>query len=136
MGLTIGQLALHSGVNVETIRYYERRGLITQPLKPERGYRRYPDGTVTRLRFIKRSKSLGFTLREISDLLSLSEEAMENCGNIKARAKSKIDEIKEKIIRLKSMKRPLEILSDSCGREEFSQGCPLVDALNADTKKL
>ena len=135
MGSTIGQLAKVSGVNVETIRFYEKKGIIAQPVKPKQGYRQYPDETITRIRFIKRAKSLGFNLREISDLLSLSSDGMTNCEDIKARAIEKINEIKEKINRLESMKQALEILSASCGKPQFSDRCPLIDALNADSKR-
>ena len=136
MGVTIGRLANLAGINVETIRFYERRGLVTQPAKPTRGYRQYPEEAIRRLTFIKRSKSLGFTLGEISELLSMSEGAKATCGNIEERAKKKIAEIKDKITRLESMKRALEILSAPCEGEELARSCPLIEALNADAKKL
>ena len=134
MAVTIGRLADLAGVNVETIRFYERKDLVTQPPKPWKGYRQYPDETIRRLTFIKRSKSLGFTLNEISELLSLSEDAKATCGNIEERAKKKIAEIDERIARLESMKRALEILSARCTGEGPTSSCPLLEALSAYSK--
>ena len=81
-GFTIGHLATAAGVNVETIRYYQRIGLIDEPVKPAQGYRRYPAATVERIRFIKRAQELGFSLDEITDLLSLNDRDCDEARTI------------------------------------------------------
>ncbi|MEE8577760.1 MAG: MerR family transcriptional regulator, partial [candidate division Zixibacteria bacterium] len=94
MGLTIGRLASAAAINVETIRYYERRGLIEQPAKPRVGYRLYDNETLQRLLFIKRAKTLGFSLDEIENLLTLSEG---QCADVQTLAEQKLDRIKAKV---------------------------------------
>ncbi|GBD98799.1 mercuric resistance operon regulatory protein [bacterium BMS3Abin07] len=130
--LTIGKLAKQSEVNIETIRYYERRGLIPKPPRRESGYRQYPRDTVTRIQFIKRAKELGFSLREILELLSLRVDPATTCGDVKKRAEIKIADIEEKIRTLQGMKKALMNLTVECkGRGPVSE-CPILEAL--DTK--
>ena len=130
--LTIGKLAKQSEVNIETIRYYERRGLIPKPPRRESGYRQYPRDTVTRIQFIKRAKELGFSLREILELLSLRVDPATTCGDVKKRAEIKIADIEEKIRTLQRMKKALMKLTVECkGRGPVSE-CPILEAL--DTK--
>lgn len=94
--LTIGQLAKRAGVNIETIRYYERRGLIPEPPRNKSGHREYSLGEVKRTEFIKRSQALGFSLKEISELLSLRMEPGTTCADVKARVETKIEDIEKK----------------------------------------
>lgn len=128
--LTIGRLARRAQVNVETIRYYERRGLIPKPPRSSSGYRLYPQEAVTRIRFIKRAKELGFSLKEISELLSLRVEPNTTCGDIRRRAEAKIVDIEGRIETLQRMKRALMELVALCqGRGPISE-CPILEALD------
>jgi MerR family mercuric resistance operon transcriptional regulator len=126
---TIGKLAKKAQVNTETIRYYERRGLISRPPRPLSGYRQYPDETFKRIDFIKRAKELGFSLKEIGDLLSLRVDPTTSCSDIKIRTETKIEAIEEKIKTLKKMKNALVDVSRGCsGRGPISE-CPILEAL-------
>ncbi len=127
--LTIGKLAKKAQVNIETIRYYERRGLISRPPRPPSGYRQYPDETFKRIDFIKRAKELGFSLKEIGDLLSLRVDPTTSCSDIKIRTETKIEDIEEKIKTLQKMKYALVDVSRACsGRGPVSE-CPILEAL-------
>ena len=126
MGLTIGQLAKEAEVNVETIRYYERRGLIERPDKPTTGYRQYSNDLLQQLFFIKRAKALGFNLDEIQNLLSLS---VGHCTEIQSLAVQKLDQVRYKI---KDLQRLEDVLSDlvrQCNASADEAHCPIVDAL-------
>ncbi|WP_456431876.1 MerR family transcriptional regulator [Thermosulfuriphilus sp.] len=98
--LTIGKVAKLAGVGVETIRFYERKGLISRPPRGISGYREYSLETISRIRFIKRAQAVGFSLKEIKELLELREAPETNCQDIRQRTWSKIQEIEEKIARL------------------------------------
>lgn len=130
---TIGQLAKKAQVKVETVRYYERRGLIPEPPRRESGYRQYSQDTVARIHFIKRAKELGFSLKEIKELLSLRVDPNTTCGNVKKRTEIKISEIEEKIRTLKKMKKALTKLAASCRGRGPTSECPILEAL--DTKE-
>jgi MerR family mercuric resistance operon transcriptional regulator len=125
-GLTIGALARAAGVNVETVRYYARRGLLKPPPKPPGGVRRYPPDTVDRLRFIRRAKQLGFTLAEIRELLALSTG---NCRDVRARAERKLHQIEEQLRDLNALKQTLDRLVSSCRGDRQSPPCPIITAL-------
>jgi MerR family copper efflux transcriptional regulator len=129
--LTIGTLAKEAGVNVETVRYYERRGLIDQPLKPHGGFRRYPSELVGRIHFIKRAKELGFTLQEISELLVLRVDPAKTCEDVRHQAEDKITNITEKISTLQRMKETLLGLVDACDKQAPTNECPILETLNA-----
>ena len=103
--LTIGQLGKRADVGVETVRFYERRGLLAEPDRRPSGYRQYDEEVVDRLRFIKRAKELGFTLNEIKDLLSLRIDPSMTCADVKNRAEEKIGDIQAKIRTLQRMKK-------------------------------
>ena len=133
--LTIGSLAKEAGVNVETIRFYERRGLIRQPNKPSSGYRRYPREEVSRIQFIKHAQNLGFTLKEVTELLSLRVSPKTSCEEVKEQAVVKIQDIKEKIRTLQSMKRTLEGLVRSCEDRAPTRECPILETLNTGEMK-
>ena len=128
--LTIGSLAKEAGVNVETVRYYERRGLILQPDKPSSGYRHYSREEVSRIQFIKHAQDLGFTLKEITELLSLRVSPKTSCEEVKEQAITKIQDIQEKIQTLQSMKRTLEGLVRSCENRAPTSECPILETLN------
>ncbi len=129
MTLTIGQVARQCGVGVETIRFYEREGLITQPSRPEFGFRKYPPDAVRWVRFIQRAKALGFSLREIKDLLSLRVDSATTCDAVKGRAEAKIADIEKKIVHLQEMKRALVKLTVACRGKRPTSECPILEAL-------
>ncbi|MBI2882952.1 MAG: MerR family transcriptional regulator [Candidatus Methylomirabilis oxyfera] len=130
-GLTIGQLAKQAQVNIETIRYYERRGLIPEPPRRESGYRQYSPDTVARITFIKRAQELGFSLKEIQELLSLRVDPGTTTGDIKGRAEAKLADIKAKIHDLERMKKALMRLAASCRGRGTTSECPILDALES-----
>lgn len=127
--LTIGQVAVACGVGVETIRFYEREGLVPQPARPESGFRRYPPETVKRIRFIQRSKALGFSLREIRDLLSLRVDSKRSCNRVRKHAEAKIADIEGKMEALKGMRQALEKLVTACASRSATGECPIIEAL-------
>jgi MerR family mercuric resistance operon transcriptional regulator len=127
--LTIGLVARRAGVGVETVRFYERQGLIEEPPRRLSGYREYDDEVVTRLGFIRRAKELGFTLKEIKELLSLRRDPSTPAADVKRRAKAKITDIDAKIATLQTMKKALERLTSACRGHATSAGCPLLHAL-------
>ena len=130
--LTIGQLAKRSLVNIETVRYYERRGLIPKPPRRESGYRQFSEDTVARIRFIKHAQEVGFTLKEIEELLSLRVDPATTCGDIKRHAEAKIAEVENKIKALKTMKAALIKLKAACRGRGPTSECPILDALDSN----
>jgi MerR family mercuric resistance operon transcriptional regulator len=129
--LTIGRLAEAAGSDVETIRYYERRGLIPEPPRGRNGYRRYPASAVARLRFIQRSKTLGFSLAEIGDLLRL-QDANADRGEIRAMTRQKQADLDQRIADLQRMRAVLADLEERCTGHGPAQSCPIIEALNQD----
>ncbi len=125
--LTIGVLARLARVNVETIRYYERRGLLQQPKKPPGGFRHYPVDSVDRVRFIKRAQGLGFTLEEIAQLLLLDEGV--HCTQARRLAAHKLGEIEVKLADLARMRGVLRALVSACGDEDAQEACPIIASL-------
>ena len=132
MKLTIGQLAKKAKVNVETIRYYERRGLIPEPPRRGSGYRQYSEYDMARIQFIKRAKDLGFSLKEILELLSLRVDPDTTCGDVKKRAEVKIVDIEEKIRVLQRVRNALEKLVTSCRGRGPTSECPILEALGLE----
>ena len=128
--LTIGRLADEAGVNVETIRYYQRRGLMPEPDKPSQGHRRYGAEAVKRVRFIKRAQVLGFTLEEIAGLLALDEARA--CAKTRGLAAHKLQVIEDKLADLKAMRKALTALMHQCDRGAMRGTCPILHALAAD----
>lgn len=131
---TIGKLAKESGVTVETIRFYEQKGLIKQP-SPKSGYRKYPFDDIIKIKFIKRTQELGFTLNEAKELLELRVKNNAKCGQVKAKAEQKLDEVEKKIKDLNKMKRSLRKMVDSCSNNEKSVSeCPILECFEKDKK--
>ena len=129
--LRIGQIAKQSGVGIETIRYYERQGLLEEPERRPSGFRQYDQSVVARLQFIRRTKDLGFTLAEIKELLGLWFDATTRCEHVRQRAEQKIEDIDDKIRSLQRMKRSLKTVIQQCeSRESFTE-CPLWEGLDA-----
>jgi MerR family mercuric resistance operon transcriptional regulator len=116
-------------VGVETIRFYEREELVSQPARPEVGFRRYPPETVKRVLFIQRSKALGFSLREIRELLSLRVDSAKSCNQVRKHAEAKIADIEGKIEALGEMRQALEKLVAACGSQSARGECPILEAL-------
>jgi MerR family mercuric resistance operon transcriptional regulator len=127
--LTIGRLAKLAEVNVESVRYYQRRGLLAEPAKPQGGYRRYPADAVKRIRFIKRAQVLGFTLEEIGGLLQLAQASA--CAKTRTVAERKLALTDRKVADLSAMRKALDGLVRQC-RSGESRGCPIIQALSRD----
>lgn len=127
-GLTIGKLAERAGVNVETIRYYQRRNLLGEPDKPQGGYRRYPADVAKRVRFIKRAQALGFTLEEVAGLLRLDIAGA--CAETRELAIHKLALIERKLAELGAMRKGLATLVAQC--DGSSSACPIIQMLVTD----
>ena len=128
--LTIGILAKRGGVNVETIRYYQRRALLQEPVKPSGGFRRYPEESVKRVLFIKKAQTLGFTLEEIQGLLALDERKA--CMETRGIAAHKQELIAQKIAHLTKIKKTLARLVRSCDASAAGSPCPIIHLLADD----
>ncbi len=127
--LRIGQLARLAQVNVQTLRFYERKGLLPKPPRGPSGYREYPPDTIGVVKFIKRAQELGFSLREIKELLTLRKVPRATCGDVVIVAQGKIDEIEKKINDLRAMQTALsKLLSECKGAAPITQ-CPIIEAL-------
>ncbi len=127
--LTIGKLASRGGVNVQTMRYYERSGLLPKPARAASGYRLYTDDAVRRLSFIKQAQLLGVSLSEIQELLSLRMQAGTTCADIRQRARQKIAAVDKKIEDLRRIKGALTKLAAACRGNGPTSDCPILEAL-------
>ncbi len=128
--LTISKAARKAGVGVETIRFYERKGLIEQPPTPSNGgYRTYPNETVQRILFIRQAQELGFSLREIDELLSLRATPGTDCAAIRERASAKLQEVERKIDQLAKIGSALKTVIASCPSHGGLDGCSIIEAL-------
>lgn len=130
--LTIGRLAREAGVNLETVRFYERRGLLPRPPRSASGYRLFPAETARRLRFIRRAQELGFSLAEIRELLSLRISPTAKNSDVRRRAEAKIADISAKMRTLDSMKKTLRRLTEACGRCSPIAECPILESLDRE----
>lgn len=126
---TIGKVARAAGVNVETVRYYQRSGLVPEPPRPAGSVRRYSDETVARLRFIKRAQELGFTLAEIRRLLALGEP--QSCQRARALAAEKLELVRARIADLERMRAVLDSLIERCDATRGRVACPIIETLAA-----
>lgn len=128
---TIGQVAKEAGVGVETIRFYERQGLIPRPEIPvDGGFREYPDEIVDKVRFIRHAKDLGFTLQESGELLSLQINPSSNCGAVHKRVEAKLADVEAKIRTLRKLRKALQTLAVACATRETTADCPVLEALH------
>jgi MerR family copper efflux transcriptional regulator len=130
--ITIGAVARRAGVGIDTIRYYEREGLLPQPQRRASGYRDYGLDAVERLRFIRRAKDLGFTLEGIRELLALSTDRERGVKSVKQRAEARLGEVEQRIRELQRMKRGLKQLIDACPGHGPLEHCPILRALGGD----
>lgn len=134
--MRIGQVAKRARVGIETIRFYERKGLLVQPLRTHGGgYRQYPKEAVARIRFIKRAKELGFSLTEISELLSLQNHPNATCADVKQRAETKITVIQARVKDLKKMNQALGQLVVSCSGSGPLDDCPIIECFETHKQK-
>lgn len=130
--LTVGKLAKRAGVNVETLRYYERIGLMPPPQRRESGYRMYSDEDLTRLAFIRHAKELGFTLKEIKELLELRVDAKTNCEEVRTQTQAKICDIDQKIAHLQRIRDVLADLATACHQKSATSECPILEAIEKE----
>lgn len=129
--ITIGQLAKRASVGIETVRFYEREGLLEEPERRASGYREYHEEVVRRLLFIRRGKELGFSLKEIKQLLALRVDGRARCSAVEKQAEAKLSDIEEKIRQLQRIRRTLRKLTEACRNREATSDCPILDALEA-----
>jgi len=130
--LSIGQVAQQAGVGVQTIRFYEKEGLLPEPERRPSGYRQYSESAVRRLHFIKRAKDLGFSLEEIRELFALRVNPGSTCGAVKRRALAKVADVEEKIATLERIRDALLDLADACKGTGPTSDCPILDALETE----
>jgi MerR family copper efflux transcriptional regulator len=128
--LSIGQVARRAGVGVETVRFYEREGLLEEPPRRASGYRQYSEQVVTRLRFIKRAQQLGFSLKEITELLQLRVDAQTSCEEVKLRTEAKLAEVEGKLVELQRMRHALLQVHSLCTGQGPTGRCPMLEALD------
>lgn len=127
--LSIGQVAKHTGVTVETIRFYEKQGLIGKPARSSSGYRQYSPSAIGRIRFIQRAKDVGFTLKDIQELLQMRATSDMPCADVRDRAMGKIRDIEQKMNDLRRMRDALNHLAEQCSSVSSTSECPILDAL-------
>lgn len=130
--MTIGRVAEQAGVGIETVRFYEREGLLSEPNRSASGYRLYDADVVARLQFVRRAKELGFTLSEIKELLSLRVDATTSRQDMRAKAQAKIEDIESKIKTLQRMKKALSGLIQECCAKGDGAECPILKALDGE----
>jgi len=130
--LKIGELARAADVGVETIRYYERRGLLAQPPRRASGYRQYPWRAVRRVRFIRRAQALGFTLKEIEELLALRVDDERSCADVRALARAKLEDIERRVAELQEMGRALARVARRCRGRGPTSECPILEVLDEE----
>ncbi len=133
--ISTSELAKRGGVNLETIRYYERTGLLAKPPRSAAGYRQFPPESVGRVRFIKRAQELGFSLKEIKELLALRIAPGSTRADVRKRAEAKIADIEGKVEHLRAMKKTLVRLSETCCGSGPASDCPILESLSLDEKE-
>lgn len=131
-GLKVGEVAKQAGVNLQTIHYYERRGLLPKPPRTGSNYRAYPEDAVLRVRFVKRAQELGFTLKEIKELLSLRAAPRTRCADVRQRAQTKVQDIDDKVRTLQAMRKALTKLIGECSGKGAVTQCPILEALDSE----
>jgi MerR family mercuric resistance operon transcriptional regulator len=130
--LTIGQVARHAAVGIETVRFYERQGLLEEPARKQSGYRQYGEDVVARLRFIRRAKELGFSLKEIKELLALRVDPTTTCAQVRSKAAAKLADVEQKIEALRRIRKALVKVTAVCRGRGPTSECPILDALDGE----
>ncbi len=128
--LSTGQVAKRAGVGVEAVRFYEREGLLPEPPRRPSGYREYPEEAVARLSFIRHAKELGFSLKEIRELLSLRVDRRSSCAAVKRRAEAKVADMEARIGSLQRMRRTLKKLVEACEERRPTSECSVLEAID------
>ena len=128
--LRIGEVAARAGVNIQTLRYYERRGLLEAPVRTASGYREYPSETVRLIRFIKRAQDLGFTLKEVEELIALRDAKGRKRSEVRSLAEAKMRDIDKKLAQLQAMRSALYTMVESCACRDGRPTCPILEALD------
>lgn len=134
-GLKVGTVAKRAGVHLQTILYYERRGLLPEPPRTGSNQRAYPEDTVRRVRFIKRAQELGFTLKEIEELLSLRAAPGTRCDRVREHAEIKVRDIEDRIRTLRAMREALAKLIGECSGRASVTACPILDAMDPEDRR-
>ena len=134
-GLRIGELAKQNEVHVETVRYYERRGLIPKPLRTGSNYRIYSSENLRRIKFIKQAQELGFSLKEIKKLLALRAAPRAKCADVRNYATQKIQDIEQRLRALTRMRRSLKKLLRECSGDRPATACPILESLDSGKAK-
>ena len=129
--MTVSNLAKAAGVNPHTVRYYEREGLLERPLRSAAGYREYDRSALGRLRFICQAKQIGFTLREIRELMGLNSEKPQSCGCVQKVVEEKLSDLEEKMKAMRRMKKLLQCLLDRCTESASDTPCPVLEHLSS-----
>lgn len=129
--LTIGALAKRAGVGVETVRFYERRGLVRRPARPGAGYRAYPEEAIGRIRFIRNAQALGFTLEEVKELLALRVTSGTSCAAVRSRASAKVTDVKRRLADLDRIRMALEKLIAICPGRGALAACTIFEAMDS-----
>lgn len=124
--LTIGKAALKASMSKDTVRLYEREGLIGKPKRLSNGYRVYSEDILIRLKFIKRAKTMGFTLNEIKELLAIKHTSKNTCGDVKHQSEKKLNDVIEKIKELQKLKKALNVMIDTCEKIHKENECPII----------
>ena len=132
--MKIGELSTLSGVPIDTIRYYERQGLLPLPQRTRSNYRAYPPGATRQLVFIRRAQDLGFTLKEIADLLVLSQDHQADAGAVRQSVQEKLEILNHRIQSMLEMKKSLEQLVKACSGLGPRSSCPILEALAGDAQ--
>ena len=128
--LRIGEVARRAGVGIDALRFYEREGLIPQPARdPSSGYRTYVPDTVRTVRFIREAQGLGFTLKEIAELLKLRNDTDASCSDVRAAANAKLEDVEQRIKKLRAVRSALRKLVDTCRSDGTTRACPILEAL-------
>ena len=129
--LTIGALAKHAGVGVETVRFYERRGLVRRPARPGSAYRAYSEETIGRIRFIRNAQALGFTLQEIKEMLALRVTAGTSCAAVRSRAAAKAADVERRVAEMERLRIALDKLVAACPGRGPLTSCSIIEALDS-----
>lgn len=128
------ELANKAGVNKETVRFYEKKGLLSEPVRTEAGYRQFSQKDIERLVFIKNAKELGFSLSEIKELLAIADGDIYKCSDVRQIAESKLDHINNQLKHLNKLKRTLTKLVTECQRAKTIKYCPIIESLSKGAK--
>lgn len=129
---TIGQLARRAGVGVQTVRYYERNGLVAPDARTDSGYRLYSDEALARLAFVRNAKALGFSLKEIGQLLSLRLDPASSCSDVRSQAEARLQDVEARLRSLERIRDTLRRLADACSGRGTVAACPILEALQPE----